>query len=172
MLWLQTPPWGRWIAATLIVAVATWVELRPDPSVAHPFATVDIVAGEEVGDWNSELREVPAGLMGEVVLDGVALVDIAGGDPILASHLGPNDEGIPSGWWQFDTTVPQGADRGDEARVVLLDTSQSIEAVVAAVASEDPLGSGMGSVAVAPEHAAEVAAAAAEGRIAILVVTP
>ena len=172
MLWLQTPPWGRWITAALIVAVATWVELRPDPSVAHPFATVDIVAGEEVGDWNSELREVPAGLMGEVIVDGVALVDIPDREPILASHLGPSGAGIPSGWWQFDTTIPQGADRGDEARVVLLDTSQAIEAVVASVESEDPLGSGMGSVAVAPEHAAEVAAAAAAGRVAVMIATP
>ena len=172
MLWLQTPPWGRWIAAALIAAGALWVELRPDPLVPHPFAIVDIAAGEEIGEWNSQNREVPRGLFDQVAATGIALVDIPEGEPILASLVGAEDAGIPSGWWQFDTPLPQGAERGDEARVVLVDSGESVAAVVAAGASDDPLGSGTGSVAVAPEHAATVAAAAGEGRVAIMVVTP
>ncbi len=172
MLWLETPPWGRWIAATLIVVGAIWVEVRPEPSVPHPFATVDIAVGEEVGDWNTELRDVPSELMDEAPRSGFATVDIAQGEPILASHLGDRGRGVPRGWWQFDTMVPQQAVPGEEARVVLLDTGVTVAAVIAQVAGDDPLGSGMGSVAVAPEHAAEVAAAAAAGRTAILVVTP
>jgi hypothetical protein len=172
VLWLQTPPWGRWIAATLIAAGALWVELRPVPSVPHPFASADIAAGEEIGAWNSRTREVPAGLFDDVAAEGIATVAIPEGDPILASHLAGDDAAIPSGWWRLDVALPQGADRGDEARVILVDSGETVPAVVASGASDDPLGTGMGSVAVEPERAAEVAAAASEGRVAIMVLTP
>ncbi len=156
----------------MIAVGALWVELRPDPLVPHPFAITDIAAGEEIGEWNSQTREVPEGLFDSAPATGIALFDIPEGEPILASMVGDADTGIPSGWWQFDTPLPQGARRGDEARVVLVDSGESVAAVVAAGASDDPLGTGTGSVAVGPEHAAEVAAAASEGRVAILVVTP
>ena len=172
MLWLQTPPWGRWIAATLIAVGALWVELRPEPLVPHHFASTDIDAGEEIGEWNTQTRDVPAGLFEEVTPEGVAVVAIPEGDPILASQLSSGDGGIPSGWWQIDIALPQGSDRGDQARVILIDSGESVAAVVASGATEDPLGSGMGSVAVEPEHAAEVASAVSEGRAAIMVVTP
>jgi hypothetical protein len=172
VLWLQTPPWGRWIAAALIAIGALWVELRPEPLVLHPFASVDIAVGEEIGAWNSQTREVLAGLFDDVTAEGIAEVAIPEGDPILASQLAGDAAAIPSGWWRFDVTLPQGADRGDEARVILVDSGESIAAVVASGASDDPLGTGMGSVAVEPARAAEVAAAASDGRVAIMVLTP
>ena len=95
MLWLQTPPWGRWIAAGLVVLGAVWVELRPDPSVEHPFATEAIVAGTEIGDWNTKPQRVPAGMLEPVTVGGVALTDIAPGDPILASSIGDARRGDP-----------------------------------------------------------------------------
>jgi hypothetical protein len=149
-----------------------WVELRPEPVVAHPFAAADIAAGEEIGEWNVQTREIPAGLLQEVAAEGIAVVAIPEGDPILASQVSEGDTPIPSGWWRFDIAIPQGADPGDEARVILIDTGESVPAVVASGTSDDPLGTGMGSVAVEPERAADVAAAASEGRVAIMVLTP
>lgn len=171
MLWLQTPPWGRWIASGLIVLGALWVELRPQPSVEHPFATEDIAAGAEIGDWNSRLRSVAAGVLEPVILDGVALNDIASGEPILASSVGNRDEKVPDGWWTVDIALPRSAGPGDRAQIVLLDTGSVVQAVVVTAVSADPLGSGLGSVAVSGEHAAEVAAATANGRVAVMIGT-
>jgi hypothetical protein len=171
MLWLQTPPWGRWIAAGLIVSGALWVEFRPEPSVEHPFATEQIAAGAEIGDWNSRPRRVPAGLLEPVSPVGVALTDIAVGEPILASSVGDRDEKVPDGWWTIDIALPGTARPGEKAQMVLIDTGLVVPAVVVRGVSNDPLGSGLGSVAVSGEHAAEVAAAAVNGRVAVMIAT-
>ena len=170
MLWLQTPPWGRWIAAGLIVLGALWVELRPQSSVEHPFATEDIAAGAEIGDWNSRPQRVHAELLEPVILGGVvALTEIAAGEPILASSVGDREEKIPDGWWTIEMALPGGAAPGDRAQVVLLDTGSVVPAVVVTGGTDDPLGSGVGSVAVSGEHAAEVAAATVNGRVAVMI---
>ena len=168
---MQTPPWGRWIAAGLIVVGAVWVELRPESSVEHPFASEEIHAGAEIGDWNTVLKRVPAGLLDPAVPDGVALTEIATGEPILASSLGGRNEKVPEGWWSIEMALPASARPGDAAQVVLLDAGTAVSAVVVAGATDDPLGSGLGTVAVPGEHAADVAAAAAEGRVAIMIGT-
>ena len=171
VLWLQTPPWGRWIAAGLIAVGALWVEIGPQPSVDHPFATDEIAAGEEIGDWNSRLRSVPAEMLEPVSLKGVALIDIASGEPILASSVGDRDENVPDGWWTVEIALSATARPGDKAQMVLLDTGSVVPAVVVAGVADDPLGSGLGSVAVSGEHAADVAAAAANGRVAVMIAT-
>ena len=171
MLWLQTPPWGRWIAAAVIVLGALWVELRPDPSVDHPFATEEIVAGAEIGDRNTTLQRVPAGMLEPVIVEGVALTDIAPGEPILASSVGERAEKVPEGWWAIEIALPAGAAPGDKAEMVLLDSGSTVPAVVVTGATDDPLGSGLGSVAVAGEHAAEVAAGVVNGRVAVMIAT-
>ena len=63
MLWLQTPQWGRWLIASLLVTLALWIELRPEPTVDHPFAIIQILAGDEIGVANTEMRPVPRGLL-------------------------------------------------------------------------------------------------------------
>lgn len=168
---MQTPPWGRWIAAGLIVLGALWIELRPQASVEHPFATEEIAAGAEIGDWNSRLQRVPAGMLEPVTLAGVALTDIAVGEPILASTIGDREEKTPDGWWTIEIALPGGAAPGDGAQVVLLDTGSVVPAVVVTGVTDDPLGSGLGSVAVSGEHAAEVAAATVNGRVAVMIAT-
>lgn len=171
MLWLQTPPWGRWIAAGLIVLGALWIELRPPATVEHPFAVEAIPAGTEIGDWNSRKQRVPAGMLEPVALEGVALIEIASGEPILASSVGDRDEKIPDGWWAVEIALPRAARPGDKAQVVLLDTGSVVPAVVVAGVTDDPLGSGLGSVAVSHEHAAELAAASGNGRVAVMIAT-
>jgi len=171
VLWLQTPPWGRWIAAGLIVIGALWVELRPDPSVEHPFATEEILAGAEIGEWNTRAQQVPAGLLEPVNVEGVALTDIAPGEPILTSSVGERAEKVPDGWWAIEVALPAGAAPGDKAEMVLLDSGSTVPAVVVTGATDDPLGSGLGSVAVSEEHAAEVAAGVVNGRVAVMIAT-
>lgn len=153
----------------MIALVALWVELRPDPLVDHPFATVAIEPGDPIGDWNVETRRVPAGLLSPVQSEGVAIRSIEEGDPLVASSVGENESLVPSGWWTIEIDLASGAARGDRAQVVLLDSETIASAVVVAAASDDPLNSGRGAVAVEAEYAAEVAAAAAEGRIAVMI---
>ena len=139
--------------------------------VDHPFAEVRIAAGESLSETNIVYRRIPSGLIKPVLVDGVALRSIEEGDPLLTTSVGPEDRSIPAGWWSIELEVPQGADRGDPARLVLLDTGEVVEAVVVAGLDDDPLGRGSGTVAVGPEHAASVAAAAANGRVAVMIRT-
>ena len=81
------------------------------------------------------------------------------------------DEEIPDGWWAIEIPLPTSARPGDRAEMVLLDTGSAVPAVVVVGVTDDPLGSGLGSVAVSGEQAAEVAAAAANGRVAVMIAT-
>jgi flagella basal body P-ring formation protein FlgA len=155
--------------AGFIVTVALWVEFRPDPSVEHLFASEPIAAGEVIGTENTESVSGPADLLETAAVGAVAVSDIAKGDPVLVSAVGRPGETVPAGWWLVEVTLADGAERGASARVVLLDTGSVVDAVVARPASEDPLGADTGSVAIEPSHAAEVAAAAAIGRVAVMI---
>lgn len=169
MIWLQSPPWARWILSLLIAAAALWIELRPEQTIAHPFALEDISAGTVVDHTNTEVRQMPVGAMGPVELGQTALDSIEAGNPILASDLGDSHQVVPSGWWAIEISLPSGAQSGDPARLVVLDGGVVVDGVVITPASDDPLGSGVGMVAIEPEQAAEVARAAAEGRAAVMI---
>jgi len=171
MLWLQTPPWGRWLVATLIAGVALWVEMRPDPSLDHPFAAQTITAGEQVDESNTEMRPVPSGLLEPVSPGEIAVRDITQGEPVLASDVAPPGRVVPVGWWSVSVEVPPGATRGEIVRLVMLDTGMVIDGVVATPAATDALGSTVGAVAVHPDQAGEVAASAVNGRVAVLIST-
>lgn len=172
MIWLQSPPWGRWLLAVLIAAAALWSEFRPPPQVEHPFAATDIAPGTVVDVSNTETRAIPRGLLDPVELGVAATGPILAGEPVLASSLGERAGGVPEGWWQVEVPVPAGAAPGDRARVVVVDTGTVAEGVVVAVAPDDLLSTGGGTVAVEPSHAAEVAAAAVEARVAVMIATP
>lgn len=169
MIWLQTPPWGRWLLAIVIAAAAVWVEFRPDPSVDRLFATAEIAAGETLDPDNTQTRRIAAGVFEDGAVGSSAIHHIAAGEPVLESSVTDTGEEVPSDWWIVELALPANARRGQTARVVLLDSGSVIEAVIAAAPSDDPFGTGMGSVAVGPEEAAEVAAAAANGRVAVMI---
>jgi hypothetical protein len=173
MIWLQTPPWGRWILAALVAVIAVWLELRPQTMVDHPFAAAPIPSGESIGDANTEMRKVPAGLFEPVEMGETVARDVPEGAPVLAIDLvGIAAHATPKGWWVVAIPVPTGARPGDEVKVVVVDTGREVDGVVTAGAPSDPLGSGQGAVALPPEGAAEVATAAFDGRVAVLVATP
>jgi hypothetical protein len=169
VIWLQSPPWARWIASALIATAAIWVEVRPDPTVDHPFAVEDIAPGTVVDETNTENRPVPAGTFAPIDPGSTARVLIPAGDPILSTTIGKESEVVPPGWWVIEVAVPRSAVAGDPARLVLLDTGEVVDGVVVIPALDVPLGSGRGMVAVGPEPAAEAARAAAEGRVAVMI---
>lgn len=155
----------------VVAAVALYIELAPDPSVDHPFATAPIAPGEVVDSSNTELRSVPAELFAPTELGAVASVPIESGDPVLASDVRESSPVVPSGWWVVGVTLPNGARVGDEVRLVVLDTGLEVGGVVAHPGSDDPFDAADGGVAVPPESSAEVALAAADARLAVLIST-
>jgi hypothetical protein len=159
------------LAAALIGAVALWVEFRPDPLVEHPFAAGPIVVGDQIDGVNTEMRMVPSSLFEPVTLGGVALRDISQGAPVLSVDVGDASRVVPPGWWMVSVEVPAGAHRGDVVRLVLLDTGTVADGVVASTAATDAFGPTGGSVAVHPDHAGQVAVAAINGRVAVLIST-
>ncbi|HEU4915372.1 MAG TPA: SAF domain-containing protein [Acidimicrobiia bacterium] len=172
MIWLQTPPWGRWAVATLIAAVSLWIEFRPEEMTPHPFALDDIPAGTTIDDSNTETRMVPIGTFTRVDLGQVARITIPAGDPVLFSQLGNAGTAAPKGWWSLEMPLPLGSRPGDAALIVLLDSDQIAEAVVIEDPGDDPLGAGTGLVAVEAGKAPDVARAAGEGRAVVMIAPP
>jgi len=169
VLWLQSPSWGRRVAATAIVLVALFVEFRPTPLTEHPFLTAEVATGEEIGEWNTELRSVPVGLFPEIDPSGNAARPIAEGEPLLESMLSTAAEPVPDGWWTVEMELPDGTASGTRAQLVLLDSGTVVDAVVVGEPVDDSFGSNLGSVAVAPESAVATAVAAASGEIAVMI---
>jgi hypothetical protein len=171
VIWLQSPPWGRWLLAFLIAAVAVWVEVRPETTVEHPFAIAAIPPGTALSEAAVEWRRVPAGLFEPVEADALTAREVPAGEPVLPSSVTGDAGGAPPGWWVIETDVPAGALPGERARVVVLDTGVTAEAYIVATGSADPFGSGEGSVAVDPAYATEAAMAAAQGRLVVMIET-
>ena len=171
MLWFQPFPWGRWALVLLVAGVAAYIEFMPDASVEAPFAVRTINVGETIDGTNTELRQIPAGLIETADLGAVATQRIMVGSPVMASAVGERGETVPSGWWVVGVPLPDGAAVGDEVKLVLLDTGGEVPGVVAHPGSDDPFAAADGGVAVPPEGSADVALAAANGRLAVLVST-
>jgi hypothetical protein len=171
MLWFQPMPWGRWSLVLLVAAFAAYVEFRPDPTVEQPFATAPIAPGEIIDETNTELRRVPAGLFDTAQIGDVATTSILAGSPVLAAAVAEEAQAAPSGWWVVGVTLPEGASAGDAVRLVLLDSGTEVDGVIAHPGSDDPFAAADGGVAVPPDRSADVALAAANGRLAVLVST-
>ena len=78
---------------------------------------------------------------------------------------------IPVGWWVISADVPAIARAGGRVKIVLLDSGKVVEGVIAFSVPDDPFAEASGGIAVAPASASEVAVAAADSRIAVLVST-
>lgn len=175
MLWFDRPPYLRWAAAGLLVAMACWSEFGPTPSTDLWVATDDIPAGTTLDE--SLFRRAP--VVWErpppsVEPDGTAVVDIAAGDPLVSSLVGTRM--VPDGWLVVAAPLPPGSSPGSEATVVLLPATPggeiaSVPAVVTATTSSDPFGGDSGTIAVPPSRLPEVVAATTEDRAVVAVAT-
>lgn len=154
-----------------MAGVAAYVEFVPDPGVDQPFATVTINPGDAIDPSNIEMRRVANDLLEGAEMGSVATRSIASGDPVLATDVADSSSAAPPGWWVVGVTLPEGTQPGDRVRLVLLDTGDEVEGVVAHPGSDDPFAAADGGVAVPPGSSAEVALAAANGRLAVLIST-
>lgn len=169
MIWLQGPQWIRWTIAVTIAIVALWTEFRGDGMIEHPFAIETIAAGDEINDDAVEMRLVPSGLLPRVDEYGFAGRAFLAGEPITPGGIAPEAAPAAPGWWHLEISVPRTAQVGDAVQLVLIDTGIAVAGTVRAVAEDDPLGNGLGSVAIPPDQAVAVAAASANGRVVVLV---
>jgi flagella basal body P-ring formation protein FlgA len=171
MLWFEPLPYGRWALVAVIAVFALWVEFKPEATVDQPFATVEIAAGDTIDGSNTEMHRVPAGMLRGAGLGEVAVRSIAPGEPVLAGDVGDPAAAVPAGWWVVGVSLPQSAVVGDDVRLVMLDSGNEVSGVVAHPGSDDPFAAADGGVAVPSEKASDVALAAANGRLAVLIAT-
>jgi hypothetical protein len=170
MYWLARPPYLRRAGAVLIVVIAVWFEIAPDPSVLHPFAESDMAAGTAVTPSDFEQRPVPPGVLPAVNPHGVLTVNIASGDPLVPAMVSRSPV-VPEGWWALDVPVPEGVGAGTEVRL-LVDLQQSARVVVGLIVRIQESESFEGNIALVaiPEaDAAAAASAVAQGTAAVLV---
>jgi hypothetical protein len=115
------------------------------------------------------MRLVPPGLLPRVEEYGYANRTFLADEPITPGGMTREDTPIASGWWDLEIAVPRTATVGDPVQLVLIDTGVAVAGTVRAVGDDDPLGNGLGSVAIPPDQAVAVAGAAANGRVIVLV---
>jgi hypothetical protein len=153
-----------------MVLGALWLELRPLTTVEHPFSTVQISRGDPIGSDNTELRAVPSGLLQPLPAGAVASRTIAEGQPVLVADI--EEQGVlPPGWWVVSLEVPAMGRPGDRVRVVVVDTGLVAEGVIVSAPTLDSMGGTPGAVALPSDQAAEVAAAALQARVAVMIST-
>jgi len=171
MLWFDPLPWGRWALVAIVAAFALYLEFKPDSTVEVPFAVFDIGPGEAIDETTTEPRRIPVDMLDGAELGDVASNRVAAGDPVLLSDVDEDAAVVPAGWWVVGVTLPDGAAAGDDVRLVLLDTGEEVEGVIAHPGSDDPFAAADGGVAVPAASSAAVALAAADRRLAVLVST-
>lgn len=88
--------------------------------------------------------------------------------PPVSEAEAPTEAAAPAGWWSFPADLAPGTRAGDRVLVLIVETGEAVEGIVAASASDDPFGSNRGLVALPAERAAVAAAAAAVGGVVIL----
>jgi SAF domain len=169
VFWLTRPPYLRWAAAVVLFLAALMWDLHGRGGVSYPFAARPIDAGASLGEEDVEWRTVPDGLFVMPDLSApVATRPIAAGEPILPSFV-DESAGIPEGWWAVPVALPAAATRGASVRLIAPGGVET-DGIVVAVGSSDLLSfSDAGLVAVPPDHAATVAAAAIEGTLIVLI---
>jgi hypothetical protein len=155
----------------MLAAFALWSELRPEPTIGHPFAIIDIEAGQSIDGSNTEIREIGSDLLDPIELGARATTFIRSGEPVLASDLDDSKTAVPTGWYRIEVALPHDAEAGDRARLVSLDTGAIVDGVVVSPSDTDPLGSNVGTVAVEPALAGELAVAAAQDRVVVMILT-
>ena len=183
MYWFSRPPYLRYALAAVVLMTAIWLDLRPAGTVQVPFAGSDIAIGDQPSTADIEWADVPEGVVPRPVTPNELATttrfgrNIDAGDPILASDLVEQNNGVPADWWILAMDLPLDTRPGQNVQLVVLpaqglDPPAPIPAVIVRPGRSDSglFGSsaGAGQVAVPPEHAATAAAAVADNRVSVL----
>ncbi len=173
MYWLSPPPYLRYAAAGLVVLVALWFDLRPNPSEPRWVAREEIPAGTPLDVDLFEEQSMPVGLLARVEPTGVAAIPIANDEPLLPGHVLAVVP--PDGWWVISLEIPTHLPTGAHLRVVVLSDDPTTEPVSIpgmvigpAVDGSMNFGDPVGSVAIPGDAVESVAAAATRGRIVVV----
>ena len=167
MYWLQRPPYLRRAAAVLLAIGALLWDLRAEPSEIRPFAARALAAGETPAASAVDWRRVPAGLLPETDLSGaVTAVPVAAGEPLVPG-LFRSPIRAPEGWWGLPVAIGSHAASGDTVLLLSTDPPLAVPGLVISAQRGDAysLDYRPAVVAVAAEHTALVAAAAARGTL-------
>lgn len=165
MYWLTRPPLLRYLAAAMLIATGLAIELRPEPTLPHPFAMASIPPGTTITEADVRFRDVEAGLLPSISLPAIARVPIASGDPLIPAMLSAAGESAPEGWWSLEVPVPLGAVPGMDVLLVS-DGLVEVTGMIVAVLPGDDFGGGpIGLVAVPPDSTAAIATALNENRL-------
>ena len=171
---MSRPPYARWTLVGLLVLVSLWLEIRPTPTVTHPFLNRDLARGELVEEA-LEWREIARGVLDPVPGTGFANRSLVAGQPLLVGDTVEVARRVPSGWWVLDLPVPSGASSGTRIQLVVLAEAghqpvPPIGGIVTGVRPAEYAGDGpVASVAFPPDLAATAAVAIAEDRVSVLV---
>ena len=96
MLWLNRPPWARWLAAASLIGLAIWFETRPHeaPLPADPAVAAEPAAAAPPGWWSFPVDLSSGTDTGDRVL--VLIVDT--GEAVEGEVTrGPDDDPFGSG---------------------------------------------------------------------------
>lgn len=174
MLWIARPPYVRWTLIGLVVLVSLGLEIRPSPTVSHPFLSRDLARGEPVEEA-LEWRDISPGVLEPVSGTGFASRPLLGGQPLLPGDVTDVSISVPPGWWLVDVAVPTEASAGTPIQLVILPSPghlpvPPIGGLVTGVRSGPYEDDGLiGTVAFPPDRAATAAVAVAEKRVSVLV---
>jgi len=171
--WLARPSYWRWAAAILLVGSSLYFELRPVPTVEHPFARTDLTAGSNITEAEVDWRSVPVGVLPETIVEGFLLVDVAAGHPITPAMLDAAPP-IPSGWWGLSVPVPEGSLPGSQVRMVVdvRGLPRIVPGLLIRTFEEAGIEGTSALVAIPESEAGAVATALADGALSVLVGGP
>jgi hypothetical protein len=169
---MRRPPYARWLVAVGLVAIAAFVDLVGPPTHAHPYVVAAIASGASVATSDLEWRDVPAGVLPPVDLSGsVATRDLEPGTPLLPGDLAERSA-IPAGWWVVPLPIPGDPVPGTAIRVVLTETSTTVDGIVVAAGTEDLFSSQPTGLAAVPAGSAAAVAAAAVNQQVVVLLSP
>lgn len=169
MFWLRRPPYLRRAAAAAVVLAAFLWDVRDKAEAPYPFAAAGIAAGAPITDSMVEWRSLPEGAMALPDLSNpVAARDLPAGEPIVPSAVS-RPTAIPDGWWSVPVPLPPVAVPGSPVRLIDTTTGLQVDGLVVAPGTDDLMSTDTsGLVAVSPDVAADVAIAAGQGTLVVL----
>ena len=173
MYWFHRPPYFRFSAALLLLAVALWGEFRPPTTEYFPVAISEISSGTLLTEEMFELRALPSGTIPHVPIEGMNRIDLHAGDLLRPSDISTNGVKLPPDWWTIAIPLEQDVHPGDQVRLILRVDDGVVDGIVVATGRDEADSFGFSEsaaiVAVPPDQAASVAQAVADRQIVALV---